>query len=222
MNGWVEAPPPRPMGCFAKGCLTLVAFAVLLAIACTAGIYWGFRHHSAIVRSIYWLSKAHAISETPVTIPSHETTTDNIEAALNRWRTFEAATRTGEAAEIELTPDDINDLIASDSDTRGKVFVSIDQNQLRLQTNVPMGAVIGRSGYYLAADVTIKSIGEQSLVSPNLSSISVNNQQIPADVFDWKYRSRRLRDYLTDKDEPWNRTTFEIRDGKLILRSGGK
>jgi hypothetical protein len=52
-----------------------------------------------------------------------------------------------------------------------------------------------------------------------LNSITINNQQLPADVLDWKYRSRRLRDYLEETENPWNTATFEIRDGKLILRS---
>jgi hypothetical protein len=220
MNGWVEAPPPKPMGCFAKGCLILAVFGVVLGIACVAGIYWGFRHHSAVVRSMYWLSKAHAISQGPATIPSHQTTTERIQTVLERWNRFETSTRSRQPAQIELSADDLNDLIAADAETRGKVFASIIDNEVRVQTNVPMGEFAGQTRYYLTADVTIKSEGEQSLGSPRLSSISVNNQHLPADVFDWKYRSRRLRDYLTDSEEPWNRTMFEIRDGKVILRSG--
>ena len=219
MNGWVEAPPPKPMGCLGKGCLILGAFLLFLGIACAAGMYWGFRNYSAIVHSAYWLSKANAISETPAAIPPHETTDERIQVALERWNNFETTVRSGQAAEIELTANDINDLIASDPETRGKLFVSIDQNQLRLRTSVPMGEFARMSHYYANADVIIKSEGEQSLVSPRLNSITVNNQGLPSDLLNWKYRARRLREYLSEKQEPWNRTTFEIRDGKVIMRS---
>jgi hypothetical protein len=219
MNGWVEAPPPKPMGCLGKGCLILAAFMLFLGLACVAGMYWGFRNYSVIIHSAYWLSKANAISETQAAIPPHETTDEKIQLALERWNNFKTAARSGQTAEIELTATEINDLIASDPETRGKLFVSIDQNHLRLQTSVPMGEFFRMSHYYANADVMIKSDGEQSFVSPRLSSITVNNEHLPSDLFDWKYRARRLRDYLSEKEEPWNRTTFEIRDGKVILRS---
>lgn len=222
MNGWVEPPPRQPMGCFAKGCLILAVFAVVLAIACAAGIYWGFHRYSAVGRSIYWLTKVHAISNEPAPIPSHEASAEKIENAVERWRDFETAARSGREAEIELTSDDLNDLISSDPDTRGQIFASIDQNRVRLQTSVSVGEVAGRSNYYLVADVTIQSDGEQSVVRPYLSSVTINNRQLPADLLEWTYRSRRLRDYLTEHESPWNAMTFEIRDGKVILRARGE
>src|SRR5437762_11763366 len=71
MNTWVEPPPRRQgLGCFARGCLILLVFGIVLAIACLAGMYWGFQRHSAIVHGIYWLAKTHSIAEAPV--PVHE------------------------------------------------------------------------------------------------------------------------------------------------------
>jgi len=219
MNTWVDAPPPKPTGCFAKGCLILLIFGVVLAIACAAGIYWGFRHHSAVVRGMYWLTKTHAITNAPVPIPLHEASDTKIQSAVDHWRNFETSVRAGQPAEIELSADEINDLIASNPDTRGKMFASIEDDRLRLQVSMPLGEIAGRSGYYFNGDIAIQSEGRERLVRPNLSRITVNSQQLPADVLDWKYRSRRLRDYLEETENPWNTATFEIRDGKLILRS---
>ena len=70
MNGWVEAPPPRRgLGCFARGCLILVVFGVVLALACLGGLYWGLQRHSAIVHGVFWLAKTHSISEAPAPVP---------------------------------------------------------------------------------------------------------------------------------------------------------
>ncbi len=70
MNGWVEAPPPRKgVGCFARGCLILVVFGTVLAVACFAGLYWGLQRHSAVVHGIFWLAKTHSIAETPAPVP---------------------------------------------------------------------------------------------------------------------------------------------------------
>jgi hypothetical protein len=41
MNTWVEPPPPKRVGCFARGCLILLVFGAVLAIALSVGVYWG-------------------------------------------------------------------------------------------------------------------------------------------------------------------------------------
>ena len=65
MNGWVDAPPPRRgLGCFGRGCLILVVFAIVLGIACFAGMYWGMspalgnfsRHLLADESASHWSS----------------------------------------------------------------------------------------------------------------------------------------------------------------------
>jgi hypothetical protein len=48
MNGsssWIEPPPAqRGLGCFAKGCLILVVFVILLALAFVAGTYYAAKY----------------------------------------------------------------------------------------------------------------------------------------------------------------------------------
>src|SRR5438034_10864724 len=111
MNGWVEAPPRRKgLGCFARGCLILLVFAVVLAIACFAGVYWGFQRHSAIVYAIYWLAKPHSIAEAPVSLSEFSASEGQIQRLGERWQGLEQKTGRGQAAEIEMTADDINTL----------------------------------------------------------------------------------------------------------------
>src|ERR1700757_1191709 len=157
MSTWVEPPPPRRqgLGCFARGCLILLVFGIVLAIACFAGMYWGFQQHSAIVHGIYWLAKTHSIAEAPAPVPEFTGSDTQIQSVRERWQDFEQKTRAGQAAEIELTADDINALIAANRDARGKVFVAIDRNQLRVQASIPLGEVLGRPGYYFNGDITV-------------------------------------------------------------------
>jgi hypothetical protein len=220
MNGWVEAPPPRKgLGCFARGCLILVGFGIVLAIACFAGLYWGFQRHSAVVHGVYWLAKTHSIADAPAPVPEFTASDEQIQSIRERWQEFEQKTRAGQPAEIELTADDINSLIAANRDMRRKAFVSIEENRMRLQTSVPLGELIGRSGYYFNGDVTIQLKGAESLENPQLNRIVVNGEPVPQDLLNWKYHSRRLRDYLADYRNGYDIGTIEIRDGKLILRS---
>jgi hypothetical protein len=220
MNTWVEAPPrQKGMGCFARGCLILLVFAIVLAIACFGGMYWGFQRHSAIVHGIYWLAKTHSIAAEPEPVPEFTGSDTQIQSVRERWLDFEQKTSAGQAAEIELTADDINALIAANHDMRGKVFASIEGNQLRLQASVPFGEVLGRPGYYFNGDITVEFEGAESLDNPQLNRIVVNGEQVPSDLLNWKYRSRRLHEYLADYRNSFDIGTIEVRDGKLILRS---
>jgi hypothetical protein len=220
MNTWVEPPPRRQgLGCFARGCLILLVFAIVLAIACFAGMYWGFQRHSAIVHGIYWLAKTHSIAEAPVPVPEFNASDNQIQSVRERWQDFEQKIRAGQPAEIELTPDDINTLIVTNPGARGKVFASIDGSQLHLQASVPFGELIGRRGYYFNGDIMIEFKGAESLENPQLNRLIVNGAQVPSDLLNWKYRSRRLRDYVADYRNDFNIGSIEVRDGKVILRS---
>ncbi len=220
MNTWVEAPPPRKgLGCFARGCLILLVFAIVLAIACFAGMYWGFQRHSAVVHGIYWLAKTHSIAEAPAPVPEFTASDEQIHAVRERWQDFEQKTRAGQPAEIELSADDINALIASNREARGKVSVSIEGNQLRFQASVPLGEFLGRPGYYFNGDITVEFKGAESLENPQFNRLMVNGEQVPSDLLNWKYRSRRLHEYLADYQNSYDIGTIEVRDGKLILRS---
>jgi len=220
MNTWVEPPPRRQgFGCFARGCLILLVFAIVLAIACFAGMYWGFQRHSAIVHGIYWLAKTHSIAEAPVPVPEFNASENQIQSVRERWQDFEQKTRAGQPAEIELTADDINTLIVTNRDIRGKVFVSIDGSQVRLQASIPFGELIGRRGYYFNGEITVEFKDAESLENPQLNRLIVNGEQVPSDLLDWRYRSRRLRDYVADYRNDLNVGSIAVRDGKVILRS---
>lgn len=220
MNGWVDAPPRRRgLGCFGRGCLVLVVFAIVLAIACLAGMYWGFQRHSAIFHGLYWLTKAKAIAQTAVPVPEFTASDAQIQSVHERCVDFEQKARAGQSAELELTADDINTLIATKEETRGKIFVSIDGDRLRCQASVPLGELMGRSGYYFNGDIMVELKNAESLENPQLNRIIVNGEPVPRDLLNWKYRSKRLRDYVADYRNDSGVGAIEIRDGKLILRS---
>ena len=103
MNTWVEAPPPRKgLGCFARGCLILLIFAIVLAIAGFAGMYWGLHRHSSLFYGSYWLAKTRSIAEAPTPVPEFNASDQQIQLVRERWQDFEQKTRAGQAAEIEL------------------------------------------------------------------------------------------------------------------------
>ena len=219
MNTWVEAPPKKGLGCFGRGCLIPLIFAIVLVVACFAGTYWGLHRHSALFYGNYWLVKTHSIAEAATPVPEFSGSDQQIQRVRERWQEFEQKARAGQSAEIELNADDINALIATSEDIRGKVFTSIDGNQLRLQTSLPVGGFLGRPGHYFNGDVIIELDGVQSPDGPKFSRLTVNGEQVPTDFLDWKYRSKQLREYVTEQRSAYDIGTIEVRDGKVILRS---
>jgi len=222
MNTWIEGPPPREkrgMGCVGKGCLILACFIVFLIIAGAIGLYFGMRTHSAVLHSFYWAKKMHVLAQEPSPVPQFETTNENISAANRKW---EADDRTrNEPAHIELSADDLNNLIARNRHARDKAFVTIEGNRLRIQISVPLGEYTRRGRYYLNGDIVITSEGPQSLDNLRLSGITINNETLPSDVLDWKYRARPLRDYLGEYGATYGDGTIEIRDSKVIIYRRG-
>src|SRR5437868_568909 len=155
MNTWVEAPPRRKgLGCFARGCLILLTFAIVLAIACFAGMYWGLHRNSALFYGSYWLAKTRSIAEAPTPVPEFSVSDQQIQSVRERWQDFEQKARAGQSAEIELGGDDINSFIATSDDLRGKIFASVEGDQLRFQIGAPIGQFLGRPGYYFNGDLT--------------------------------------------------------------------
>jgi hypothetical protein len=219
-NTWIEPPPPqRGMGCFAKGCLMLLVFAFFLIVAGCAGLYWGYRHHSALLRGAFWAKRTHVIADAPQQIPTYQAQPVEIREVKQRWANFEATMDRQEPAEIELTANDLNGLIANNKDLRGHAFVSVEGNRLRFQLSVPLQEYIRQQGYYANADVIIQFDGAQSVDHPRLTGITINGESLPSDVLNWKYDSRPLGNYLSEFRDTSNVGTVEVRDDKVILRS---
>jgi hypothetical protein len=219
MNTWVEAPPKKGLGCFGRGCLIVSVFVIVLVVACFGGMYWGLHRHSALFYGNYWLAKTRSIANAPTPVPEFTGSDQQIQHVRERWQEFEQKTRAGQAAEIELNADDINALIATSEELRGKVFASIDGNQIRLQTSLPIGEFLGRPGHYFTGDVIIELEDAQSPDNPRFRRVTVNGEQVPTDFLDWKYRSRQLREYLAEQRNAYDIGTVEVRDGKVLLRS---
>src|SRR5436305_15121165 len=164
MDTCIEGPPRREkrgMGCVGKGCLILACFIVFLIIAGAIGVYFGTRTYSALLHGFSWANKTHVLAQEPSPVPQFETSDENMAAAERKWKDFKN-TR-DQPAHIELTADDLNNLIAENRHARGKAFVAIEGNRLRIQTSVPMNGFVGPGRYYWNGDMVVESDGRQSL-----------------------------------------------------------
>jgi hypothetical protein len=212
MNGsssWIEPPPhQRGLGCFAKGCLILFVFGLLLCLSFVAGTYYASR----FLRSEYFSSEHELL---PISRASIEE-----EAAVRaRWNAFENAARAHEAARIELSADDLNALIASDPKLRADAYVTIEDNTAHLKLSLPIGRSWWLSGRYINASGSVQSAPSGKPEDARITSIIVKGRSVGEEFLSWQYGSWSFKRYAADWIGQTNLKTFEISDGKIVLET---
>jgi hypothetical protein len=205
---WIEPPPQKGLGCFAKGCLILVVFFILLAAAFVGGTYFAMRY----LRSEYFPT-------THLQLPARATTEEEEETVRARWDAFEKAARAHKPARIELTADDLNTLIASEPKLRGNAFVSIESNVARLQLSLPLGEARWLKGHYLNAECAVQSAPDGDPAEARFTAIVINGRPVGDDVLTWRFGPRSFRHYISDWSDEKDLRTFQIADDKVILET---
>jgi len=180
MNGsssWIEPPPhQRGLGCFAKGCLILLIFGLLLCLSFLAGTYYASR----FLRSEYF-SGAHE------RLPISQASVGDEQAVRARWDAFEKAARAHESARIELTADDLNALIASDTRLRGDAYVTIEGNTAGLKVSMPLARSWWISDRYINASCSVASASSGKPEDARITSIVVNGRPVGEEFLSWQY-----------------------------------
>ena len=224
MTSWIEPPPKQKgMGCLGKSCLMLVIFIVLLAAAFFIGGYVGVRYV--------------VTSTEPREIPQIETSVPEQQAVQNRWEEFkmsprsapaeittqppspEGATPTPSANRIELTANDINQLISSSRKLRGKAFVSIENNVARVQVSVPLEKV-GFRGRYLNGEFQVRAAPDRNPRNIEITEVSMGG--VSDKVLNTLLGFRSLRSYADQYASEYDITSLAIEDNKVIIENGGK
>jgi len=220
------------MGCFAKACLILIVLAILLVVVGVGGTYWSLRH-------VYLSDKPAPIpqtsppSETEAVTPGGTSVATPSEKSVEireRLDTMKQAARAHEQTEVELTAADINALIAANRKSSGTASVGIDGNVLQAQFSIPLErldvpfqSAFGLGDRYLNATVTITAPPGTNASSVQLNEVTLNGHSIPAGLLDWGLPGvgRSLRSYVIKYANHYGVTGGEIRDGKVILHTGG-
>ncbi|MEY2480067.1 MAG: hypothetical protein QOI04_994 [Verrucomicrobiota bacterium] len=208
---WIEPPPQRGMGCFAKGCLTVFVFVIVLIVAFIGGGYLAFRHY----RAFYF-------PPTPIVLPQSNVSDVEIQRVQERWAAFETSVRAKQPARIELTARQLNALISSEENVRDKLFVAIDNNSAHVQMSLPLDRMFWLlGGHYINAECNIEPAPNKDPVEAKITNIVVNNHALGTEVLTWRYRSRSVRSFLADWTQQHDVTTFDIVNDRVVLESRG-
>jgi hypothetical protein len=227
MTSWIEPPPKQKgRGCLGKGCLLIVIFLVLLGVAFVIGVYVGTK---------------------PREIPQVQTSEDEQNAVRARWDGFEATSQNEQVMavptpspapeeppppdiapaptpaspnRIELTANDINQLISGSRKARGKAFVSIENDVARVQLTIPLEKV-GFRGRYLNGEFAVRASPDHN--PRNLQITQVSMTGVPDAVLNTLLGGHSAQSYVDQFVSEYGISMLMIENNKVILeKSGGR
>ena len=117
------------MGCFAKGCITLLVLGLVIGGLTVVGGYMGVNYLKSF------------IATAPAQIPVKEITPEQYTAISSRVESFKQAVQNNVESRLELTADDINAAIATEDkwkELRGKCQIRIENGQVLAQVSFPL------------------------------------------------------------------------------------
>jgi hypothetical protein len=127
-----------PCGCFLGGCLAaFLVFALFLAVGGYFAYGWA---KDQVVKYT---------SETPLELPSSDVSEEEVEAISAKLEEFQEQFEQGESPqEFVITVDEINALIAKNPELKGRVYVSIVDENLKADVSFPVDELPGGKGRF--------------------------------------------------------------------------
>jgi hypothetical protein len=176
--GGDTAPPAKgfPWGCLLGGCLGIM----LLGALAVGGVMFGaYRFVSGQV--------AKYTSDHAVELPSVNITEDEVKAIEAKLENFKTQFESGdEPQELVITIDEINAMIAGNSDLKGHVYVKIVDGNLHADVSVPLDdlPIPGAKGRYFNGSVTLHVEMENGVLIAQVVDAEANGQAVPASVLE--------------------------------------
>ncbi len=217
---WFEPPPKqrKGIGCFGKGCLILIVSLLVLA---------------AVFFGVGYVSVRYAVTASaPRELPTVVTSETEERTVRQRWENFKSASRDRAAAteavdaaqartppRIEFSASDINQLIAANRNSRGKAFVSIENNVGHVQVSIPLEKV-GFSGRYLNGDFEVTASPDGDPWRIHVTKTSLSGVDVPEKMLNLLLGARSLRSYMDQYAGEYDVSKVYIIDNKAVLETG--
>jgi hypothetical protein len=209
-----EQIPKTRRGCFFYGCITSAVLLVIMLGGLLAGLHY--------VRKL-----VDRFTDTkPTELPTLQMSKAEIDQVKQRFETFQQEVREQRATKpFVLTADDLNALIASDSEPqglKGKLYVSLEGNQVKGQVSVPLQEV-GLSmfrGRYLNGAATFNLGFRDSVLMVTPRTLVVKGTPVP-EVYMQEIRKQNFAASLTN--EPASVAVLkglqdiQVKEGKVVI-----
>ncbi len=216
-------PPPirkKSMGCFTKLLIALGIFAVLFCAAVVGVLYWSVQQLKP-----YLATEAIAIPDKPLSVESANALDARITA-------FQAAQQQGLPHVIVLTDAEINNRLSRQEFLKGHVYTRFENDRAYLYVTIPTAEIPivnwFAGGKHLNAVVDFSPRVMQDALFLDIQRVWLNNEKLPKEAA--KQLNSRLEERFANRGRATmetidslllNVTDMAIRDGKLVVQTGG-
>jgi len=206
----VVQPKRFPWGCLIGGCLTVV-LVMLIGIGVVG--YMGYTFYISQVNK-YTSSEA-------VDIPKIEKSKEESDAVKKRLEDFKSSLERNESTEpFVLTSDEINALISTENDLKGKLYITIADGEISAQASIPTDVIPGGKGRFFNGKVSLKASLENGVLIVTLDEAEVNGESLPSQFLDSIRKENLAKDAYKDPKSAEFLRKFErltIENDKIIL-----
>jgi hypothetical protein len=212
-----QAGPAKQRGCFFYGCLSLAILSLVVALFIGVGVYFAKRYMDGLVND-YTSATPEKIEELVYPEPKMR----ELQTRLDSFR--QGVDKGTEGLELVLSADDLNALISQNRDLKGKIFVKIDDDQVRGQVSAPLPdiPVIKLKGRYLNGSAAFKIALKDGRLDVRIDQVIVKDKPVPPVILD-ELKKQDLAKEMQKNPEA-NKVmnqieSLEIRDGKVFIRN---
>ena len=164
--------PSEAGNCFVWGCVSLLCFAVLVAIVG----FFVVRYQINQVRENYTAAE-------PAILPEVEISDGDLESLFARYDAFQDENDgDGETGPLELTQNDVNAIIQRHpdfEDVNGHVYVTIEKDDMTGEITIPLDAIPFFGGRYFNGTGTFDINLEDGRLTVYLEEASVKGEPLP-------------------------------------------
>ena len=158
----------------------------------------------------------------PVELPKTDYTQEETEAVQKRFDDFKTAIERDETPDdLVLTSDDINRLISQNKELKGKVHVTIENDEISAKASFPVDFLPGAKGRYFNGRISLKASLENGVLIVTLDEAEVNGEPVPEQYLAGMRKENLAKDAYKDPKSAELLRKFErliIEDDKIILR----
>lgn len=213
------------------GCLTAVALVVFLFVAFVAGGFWAVHHLRHEYSSTEPLPMPEVITSDEAAPPQDAAPDSALQTSATpvpvretekRWKAFEKAADKSEPKRIEMNAGEINALLQTHRNTRGKVFVWIEGSVGKVRVSIPLKNVPLMKGRYLNGEATVETAPDGDPNKVRISNIVLSNNSVADGVMDrrlfgWSSMRGMMLDWLNKQ----NISSVRIEDNRVIGETRG-
>lgn len=201
-------------GCWIAGCLIVV----LLGLVGIGIMAWlGVRFAAGQIEKY--------TEPTPADLPVVEYDEEQLTALQDRMKAFKQDLADDKQTEdLVLTADDINALIASKEDLKGKFFVEIEDGQVKGDVSMPLDMLplgVGKGRYFNGSATFEVSIVNGILVV-TVDEAEVKGEKVPEEFMDGIRRENIAKDVKFEADTAKTLRRIEevvVEDGRVVLKA---